>query len=84
MSVRDSLDQGFHGRFGRPREVFFFAMPSMPPETDPGRIVVSVDRLQFPPLAEAVFAATELFSAGWGTPPPSSLETLAAFRLCFR
>ncbi len=84
MSVSDNLAQGFHGRFGRPREVFFFAMPSMPPKTEPGRIVVSVGRLQFPPLAEAVFAATELISAEWETPQPSSLEILAVFRLCFR
>jgi hypothetical protein len=31
ISVKESFAQGFQGRFGRPRAVFFFAMPSSTP-----------------------------------------------------
>ncbi len=84
ISVNESFAQGFQGRFGRPREVFFFAMPSTQPEEATGRALVrSGDRLGLPPL-ETTFDTTEFRSAEQGVSALPCFDVLAAFRLLFR
>jgi len=83
ISFNESLDQGFQGRFGRPREVFFFATPSTHPEAATGRAWRSGDRLEVAPLVVAVGVA-ELRSAERGVLILPSLDVVADFRLRFR
>ena len=83
ISSKDSFAQGFHGRFGRPRDVFFFATPSMQPEAATGRDKRSGagNRLEFPKLEVPVDAAG-LCSRGVGL--SISFDDFAAFRLRLR
>ena len=88
ISVNDSFAQGFHGRFGRPRAVFFFATPSMPPTATAaaaaagGRPVRSGYCFEVPPN-EAESDTEELRCTKRTGSDTASLGSLATFRLCF-